>query len=241
MEFFDIHTHLLYGVDDGADSIETALEMLNNAVASDVAALALTPHCNHPALVRDNYNTSDIAERFEKLKAAAQDIPIKIYLGAEAHVTKDFPSILDKGVIPTINGTKYLLTEFAENVEIGYCEYMLKEIISRGFIPLIAHPERYDAVCADPKAVLDWLDMGCHLQLTSAGITGGFGKKVKATSDILLKNDLVCCVASDAHGIKTRTNLLTDVYSYLSLYYGKQYAGIIMRDNPECIITGGSL
>lgn len=241
MKIVDIHTHILYGVDDGADSIETAIEMLNNAVASDVSAVVLTPHCNHPAVERDNYATSDINERFKKLKEAAHDIPIDIYLGAEAHATKELPELLDNGLIPTIGGTKYLLTEFMEDVQKDYCDDMLKEITSRGLIPIIAHPERYHIICNAPRLVLDWLDLGCHLQLTAASITGGFGKTVKKTADFLLGNDLVCCVASDAHGTKTRTNLLTDVHSYLSLYYSKQYADLLLRYNPECICAGGIL
>lgn len=240
MDFIDIHTHILYGVDDGAQSIATAVEMLKNAVASDVSAVVLTPHCNHPAVYRDNYLTDDLTERFQRLKIESENIPIKIYLGAEAHVTENLPELLDMGVIPTLAGSRYLLTEFNEMVQKDYCDKMLGEIISRGYVPLIAHPERYQAVCENPKIVADWLDMGCHTQLTSGSITGAFGKTAKKTSDFLLKNDLVCCVASDAHGTKTRTNLLTDVYSYLSLYYGKQYAAVIMHDNPQRICEDDS-
>ena len=74
--------------------------------------------------------------------------------------------------------------------------------------------------------------MGCHLQLTGGSILGQYGKTVQRTAAFLLKNDLVACVASDAHGVDHRSNFLLDVYDHLSVRYGKQYAMCLMYDNP---------
>ena len=109
---------------------------------------------------------------------------------------------------------------------------MLQSTLELGYIPLIAHPERYLSVCQTPQIVAPWLDMGCHLQLTGGSIMGEYGKTVQRTATFLLQQDFVACVASDAHGLHHRSNFLMDVYDHLSLRYSKHYAGCLMYENP---------
>ena len=234
MKICDIHTHILPGVDDGAQTMEDALEMLKNAVASDVEVLAITPHCNRPDTV-ENYGDR-LQQRFLQLQEAAAGLPVKLVSGAEVYVTPELPQLLRQGKLPTIHHGKYLLTEFFWNFPAEQFEETLQEIIDCGCVPLIAHPERYEAVCKNPEIVEQWLDMGCHLQVTAGSILGEYGKKVKQTSTFLLKNDFVCCVASDAHGVTHRSNFLLEIQSYLTLYYSKQYAKMLLWDNPMRIV-----
>lgn len=236
MNLCDLHTHVLPGVDDGAATMETALQMLENAAASDVKQLAITPHCNG---VYKNYLGENLKDRFFQLQQAARDIPVKLVLGAEAQVNEDLLPCLLKGIIPTINGSRYLLTEFSPNAE-AFAD-ALRQILELGYIPLIAHPERYAAVCQNPQIVAPWLDMGCHLQLTSGSILGEYGKTVQRTSVFLLKNDLVACVASDAHGLHRRSNFLMDAHDHLSVQYSKQYANCLLYDNPMRICCNEDL
>lgn len=225
MKLCDLHTHVLPGVDDGAPTMEYALEMLRNAAASDVAVLALTPHC-------DGKQRLDLQDRFLKLQLAAKDIPVELVLGAEVRVTEHLPEYLEEGKLPTINGSRYLLTEFPPDTPAeAFCP-MLQNILDLGYVPLVAHPERYEAVCEIPQLVVSWLDMGCHLQLTGGSILGDYGKTVQRAAGFLLRNDLVACVASDAHGLHRRSNYLMDVYSHLSVHYSRQYANCLMYDNP---------
>lgn len=229
MKLCDLHTHLLPGVDDGAPTTEYALNMLRNAVASDVVFLAVTPHCNTP-YGNGNYLSVDLLDRFLKLQQAAKDIPIELVLGAEARINKDLPAYLQQGLIPTINKSRYLLTEFSPDAE--DFTTALQQIIKLGYTPLIAHPERYSAVCKTPQIVVQWLDMGCHLQLTGGSLVGQYGKTVQRTAAFLLKNDLIACIASDAHGTDFRSNFLLDVYDHLTVRYSKQYAQCLLYENP---------
>ena len=94
MKICDIHTHVLPGVDDGAQNIEQAQKMLKNAVASSVEYLVLTPHCNRPGQpVRQ-----DLTEIYQELCLQSRHIPVKIALGAEVHVTEQLPALLEKQV-----------------------------------------------------------------------------------------------------------------------------------------------
>ncbi len=231
MKICDLHTHVLPGVDDGAEAMEYALEMLRNAAASDVEQLAVTPHCNRPCEMR-NYLDRSLVERFLQLRQAAKDIPVRLVLGAEALADEQLPRLLREKKIPTINGSRYLLTEFPVDARPDFFQDILQSVLALGYIPLIAHPERYLAVCQAPQCVAPWLDMGCHLQLTGGSILGEYGKTVQRTAAYLLQQDLVACVASDAHGLHHRSNFLLGVYDHLRLRYSKQYAGCLMYENP---------
>ena len=112
MKICDVHTHVLPGVDDGAPTEEYALQMLCNAAASDVKMLAVTPHCNRPDQKRRNYMDDGLRERFLQLQQAARDIPVQLVLGAEVLADESLSCLLQEKKLPTINGGRYLLTEF---------------------------------------------------------------------------------------------------------------------------------
>jgi len=231
MKLCDLHTHVLPGVDDGAQTMEYALQMLQNAAASDVELLAVTPHCNC-AFGRQNYLDQDLRDRFLRLRQAAGDIPVQLVLGAEVRVNGELPERLAQGKLPTLNGSRYLLTEFSADTKAEDFPDALQAILALGYIPIVAHPERYMAVCRNPQTVLSWLDMGCHLQLTGGSVLGEYGKTVQRTAASLLQHDLVACVASDAHGLHRRSNFLLDVCDHLSVRYSRQYALCLLYENP---------
>ena len=240
MKFCDLHTHVLPGVDDGAQTMEYALEMLCNAAASDVELLAVTPHCNRTSEM-GNYLDEELTDRFLQLQQAAKDIPVRMVLGAEVFADKLLPRLLQQKKIPTIHSSRYLLMEFPMDANPGYIQDMLQSILALGYIPLIAHPERYLSVCKMPQIVMPWLDMGCHLQLTGGSVVGEYGKTVQHTAAFLLQQDLVACIASDAHGLHHRSNFLLDVYDHLCLRYSKAYAQCLMYENPVRICRDNDL
>lgn len=231
MKICDLHTHVLPGVDDGAQNMDYALQMLQNAVASDVEFLAVTPHLGTPQTPSEQL-LPELEKRFHELQQSAVGIPIKLALGAEVRVSENPEEYIPAGRIPTMNGSRYLLTEFPVDFKAEVFPEVLDVIQSRGYVPLIAHPERYSAVCRQPEITMQWLDMGCHLQLTGGSILGQYGKTVQKAAAFLIRNDLVACVASDAHGLHKRSNFLLDVYDHLSVHCSKQYAQCLMYTNP---------
>ena len=231
MRICDLHTHVLPGVDHGAMDVETALQMLQNAQASDVGYVALTPHfdiSNIPAQrIRERMQT-----QFALLQEAAREIPVELALGAEVHISPALLEQLDDLQLPTIHGSRYLLTEFPMFYPESRFVPTLEMLLQRDYIPLIAHPERYMAVIQQPWITEQWLDMGCHLQLTGGSILGHNGKTVRQAAAELLRRDLVACVASDAHGTRERTNYLMGAYDHLSVNFSKAYAECLLESNP---------
>lgn len=231
MRICDLHTHILPGVDHGAPNMAVALEMLENAVASEVEYLALTPHFG--TLETPVSQLLPLMQtQFQKLQETAAHLPIRLALGAEVHITPELLAQLDALQLPTINGSRYLLTEFPMLCREKDFLPALEKLLHCGYIPLVAHPERYQAVGERPGMVEQWLDMGCHLQLTGGSILGRYGKTVQRTAGQLLCSDFVACVASDAHGLNERTNYLMGTYDHLAVQFSRQYAQCLLETNP---------
>ncbi len=233
MNLLDIHTHVMPGIDDGAANLEQSLDMLRNAQASHVAAVVATPHCNIPGFCQNVYD-EDFLQNLRQLRTAAQQaqIDVQILAGMEVRVNDALLSLLHSKKVLTLNGSRYLLTEFAPDAAPGYCIGMLKKILSLGYTPVIAHPERYGCVWQRPDCVDDWLALGCHTQVTGGSLLGKFGMDAKRTADILLERDWVTCIASDAHGVLRRTNYLMDVADYLTRHYSADHAQRLLQTNP---------
>lgn len=233
MKIIDLHTHILPGIDDGPATMAESIQMLQNAQASDVAAVVVTPHCNIPGFCQ-NYYDDAFLHALRTLRAAAEQAnsPVKILAGMEVRVNDHLLALLRDKKVLTLNGSRYLLTEFAPDAAPGYCTGMLRKILSLGYTPLIAHPERYACVWQRPDCVDDWLALGCQMQLTGGSILGKFGYEAKRAADILLERDWAACVASDAHGARRRTNFLGDVYDYLKLHHSQSTAQRLLLENP---------
>jgi protein-tyrosine phosphatase len=240
MNFCDLHTHVLPDVDDGAASLDQSLEMLKNAVCSDVSALALTPHF-YLEREEDLEKLSEFRRAYDELVQAYRGPELRLFLGAEVHVTPLVYEAAGELPLPTLNGSRYLLTEFPFYFPEDAYERVLATLLENGFVPIVAHPERYEAVMREPSLARRFVDAGAHLQLTAQSLTGSFGRLVKSLSCRLLEQDLVCCVASDAHDTRHRSNFLMEAYDLLRTGFSPEYARILMWENPMRILNDQDL
>lgn len=126
--------------------------------------------------------SEEIGRLFASLTEAVDGagISLKLYLGAEVLCTPEIPRLLSKGLIPTVAGTDYVLTEFFFDAPTEYMDNMLDEIRSIGFIPIIAHPERYGAVQEDTTVLAGWFGKGYIIQMNKGSMLGAFGRHVRA-------------------------------------------------------------
>ena len=235
----DIHTHILPGVDDGARDIEESVEMLRMAESSGVRCLAATPHCNIPGIF-DNYISEELTEQFLALKRVAERLKISttVLSGMEVFATPDLPWLLKNDRVFTLNRTRYFLTESSFDEEPEFCDYILKKCTELQYQPVIAHPERYDFVQDNPRIAEHWAAQGYVIQLNKGSILGRFGRSAKHTADILIRKNLVSCVASDAHSALRRTPHMEEIKEYLKEMYGTEYARMVLLENPRRILTG---
>lgn len=233
----DIHTHILPGIDDGSNSIGESLSMLKIAEESGTTDLILTPHCNIPGMF-NNYKTDALLNHFEMLKDIAKEegININLYNGMEVFITDDSLLHYQTDRYITLNNSRYLLAESDFDADPNSFLDNLQRLVSLGCVPIVAHPERYFYVLENPSIIKDFINIGCKLQINRSSILGAFGRKIKKLSEALLKNGYVDFVATDTHGVRSRTPRLDDVYYIIAEDFSKSLADKILIENPEKVI-----
>lgn len=234
----DIHCHILPFVDDGAESMEDAVEMARMAAESGVTAIIATPHCNLPQGEEKNYSSPALQQRFLQLQQAvrAADIPLTILPGCEVFCTPEVPELLRRNQLLTLADSRYLLLEFFFDEELDYMDEMLSAVAQQGYVPVIAHPERYEAVQRTPHIVERWFRAGYIIQLNKGSILGRLGRGAARTSQWILSRGLAHVVASDAHSPSYRTPDMTQLIDYLSDLCAGEYVEILLDINPERIL-----
>jgi protein-tyrosine phosphatase len=223
----------LYGVDDGAKTRKESIQMLKEAKKQNVEAMILTPHYRKGMFKHPN---ETIEEHFRDLKAAAEEIGIEIYLGTEFHVHSSAVEYLHKGRCRTLADTEYVLVEYGYDTEFTYIKSTVQALLLNGYIPVIAHAERYGCLREQWEYIEELRDIGAMIQINADAILGIDGFMTKTIVKKLLKKQLVDFVASDSHGMAARTNNLGRCREYLYKKYDSSYVDKILEKNARTII-----
>ena len=233
----DIHCHILPNSDDGADSMETALLMARMAADSGVTTIIATPHSNLPRVKEKNFREASLAMRFVELIQRVRDagIPLEIQPGAEIMCMPDTIELLRKKQLVTLARTDYLLVEFFFDERLEYMDDMLDAIAAEGIHPVVAHPERYEAVQQAPGLIGQWFAKGYIIQLNKGSILGRLGRGAERAAAEILSRGLAHVVASDAHDTLVRTPGFSGLQQYLEDNYGFDYTQVLLELNPERI------
>ncbi len=208
----DMHTHILPNVDDGADSIECALKMIEMEKDCGCDIVYLTPHMHSKHLSNDFVQS--IKESFVSFKEKVSDI--QVLLGSEIYFSKELYNALDEGKVITMDNTEYLLIEF----NLLFKEYDIEEVVynlcAKGYKPIIAHIERYPYLSMnDIKKIID---DGGLLQINSLSLLKSSGRRMYKRTKELLKKGYVSYIASDCHNINKRCPNLNMVSKFSNKY-----------------------
>lgn len=239
----DLHCHILPGVDDGAQDLDEALEMARLAAHSGVRTIVATPHCNIPNAPRANYLDQDLLDRLVLFRSAIEDarIPLRLYGGAEVFCTPQMPALLEEKKLLPLAGTRYLLVEFFFDEAPEFMESCFARITDQGFIPVIAHPERYEAVQRQPDLIPRWFRRGYIILLNKGTILGRMGRRAELSARRILEHGLAHAVASDAHGTHTRTPHMEELRRHLQDHYGSGCVQLLLSVNPSRIVRDQSV
>lgn len=234
----DLHAHILPGIDDGAQSLEMALEMARIALAAGVRQMAATPHCNLPDSSRANYDGPELRRQLNDLRKALEqeNLPLELYPGAEVFADEELPRLVRSRRLTSLNDGRYLLVEFGFEEDPDFVNFILEMLLEEGYTPLIAHPERYGFVIRNPELAYRYVSMGCCLQLNRGSLTGRFGPRPERTAWALVEHQLAACVASDCHRAEFRTPHLADAWEVLEEAYGPACPRLLLEENPRRIL-----
>ncbi len=233
----DIHLHALPGVDDGASDIEEALIMAEMASEGGAEGIMLTPHANIISIF-ENYYDDKLRVTFNSFKESIKEknIALDIYEGMEIYGTEEVPRLLKEGRLISLNNSRYILIEFPFEGNWGEVNSILNGIKDEGYVPIIAHPERYACVQRDIGLVEYWLNQGYHIQVNKGSILGSLGRGSRITATELLNEGFVDFIASDGHGPYRRTPYLDGVRSIIEEEFSIEEAIRIFDTNPLKVI-----
>lgn len=236
----DLHNHIIYGIDDGSKSLEMSLSMAKIAVSEGIDTIVATPHYIYGAnsYIKEEMlaKCSQLNEQFEN-----EGIELTILPGNELMIDDFIAKDLIKEKCNTMNGSRYVLVEFPQIGIPKSSESIIYSILQSGFVPIIAHPERYTEFQISPIDSLKLVDMGCILQINSTSITGLAGKIPQKTAKILLESNGVHLVASDAHSDNRRAPRLMESKRMVEQWLGSEAAEKIFEENPKLIIQNKEL
>lgn len=233
----DLHCHIIPGVDDGAEDCETALAMAKMAWEHGTKVIAATSHFNRPDQPMD-MEPKDILSALSSFKTQLQqeNCPIRIAQGMELFATPDLPWLLDHNQYLTLNGSDYLLVEFFFDERLSFMNWAIDEIQNHGLTPVIAHPERYEAIHRRPGVLADWFSQGSIIQLNKGSILSELGERAEDTAWWILERGLAHAVASDAHSDEFRTPDLEDARRLLEKELDEPYAALLFEGNPRRLL-----
>lgn len=236
MIFADIHTHALFGVDDGARTERDMLAMVKAAYDDGTRLMCLTPHF-HPGYYGDN--RAGVRAAFETLKHFAQDeLPeLELCLGNELHYSQDCVSWLRNGECNTMNGTRYVLVDFSHNEEERVIVRGTEQLLNAGYRPILAHVERYNALKRRRPLLARLKDNGVLLQINTQTLTGEWGFGVRNRCAGLLADGLVDMVSSDCHDMKNRAPGMSKAYGMIAGKFNREYAGALCAHNAAEIVN----
>ncbi|HET9033543.1 MAG TPA: CpsB/CapC family capsule biosynthesis tyrosine phosphatase [Dokdonella sp.] len=232
---FDLHCHMLPGIDDGSVDLEMSLEMARLSVADGVHTLACTPHI-YPGLYENT--AAGIRAGVDALQAEldSRDIPLRLLVGADVHLEPGLTESIRNGRVPTIGGTRYLLLEPPHHVAPPRFEESVFELMAGGYIPVITHPERLSWI-EDHYAIFKRLvDRGVWMQLTAASVAGKFGRRPLYWSERMLDEGCVHILATDAHHPRRRPPILSEGRDAAARRVGEAEAHHMVVTRPQGIV-----
>ena len=236
-KIIDIHCHLLFGVDDGPVKIAESVEMLKKANQQGVSDIILTPHYRHGMFP---YIKADILTNFKALQSHVAQAGVNLHLGCEYHVDSRCFEHFSNGRCLTLAGSHYILMEYSHITEYSYILAMTREALLGGYLPVIAHAERYPCMIKSPARAKELRRMGAMVQVNADSVLGLEGRAAKQYCRTLIKDEAVDIIASDSHGIEERVCHLAECREYIEKKYSAEAARLLLHDNPVKILKNGS-
>jgi len=193
----DIHNHSLFAVDDGLSTIEESITLIQELAKRGYTDIILTPHY----MTDTTYSVAnkEKEEKLELIKKSLLNKNINIYLGNEVFITDNIQELIKQNKIKTLANSKYILVELSLFRESQNDIEILLELLEKGYIPVLAHPERYEYYHNNLDIYKELVNKGILLQ---GNLFSLLDKKKKRILIKLIKENLIHFLSTDIHKIK---------------------------------------
>ncbi len=236
----DFHSHIVYGVDDGAKDIQESVEMLKEASQAGFTDIILTPHYMKNYYIQ---NKKEIEKRIKEIqkKLKEDNIKINLFQANEVYIIDEMPELINNGTISTINSSKYVLFELPMSIETLNLKSVIYSLLENGNIPIIAHPERYKYIQNDPNKLLELIEMGVLFQSNFGSILGQYGKISQKTVEKLLKHNMVHFLGTDTHRLNTIYNKIDEIIEKLNKIVSKEQLNNLLTNNAKKVLQNENI
>jgi len=233
----DVHCHILPGLDDGPEDMETSLEMAESAIADGITHVVATPHSSN----RYAFNYLRVRKLRDELQERIGERLI-LATGCDFHLN---PENLDAlRADPSrfcVNQHDYLLVEFNQYSIPPSMDQTLHEIQLMGLRPIVTHPERNAILRLQTERLAKWIRLGCRVQVTAGSLLGVFGPGAQKDALRWMAGGLVHIVSSDAHNTRGRPLKLQPAFEVVRKEFGEEKARALFVENPLAAFEGREL
>lgn len=229
----DIHNHILFGLDDGAKTLKESMDMIDDAYNQGVRELIFTPHYYPEVYDKELPMIRSVYELIRN-KVDKKYPNMKLYLGNEILCVGDIVEQLNSKRINTLANSQYILVEFLVEIEYELLENKIKEFLLNGYIPIIAHCERYECLRTNINRIIHLVESGAYIQVNASSV---YTLRNKRFVKKLIDADCLHFVASDAHDREKRCMYLKKSVTYLDKKYNEEYVRWLMVENPHKVIA----
>ena len=231
--FIDVHSHIIPYVDDGARSREMCVQMLKKSYEQGIRTIVATPH------FEPSINSEKILEMYAFVQSEAQKISkeFQIILANEIYYSYGILDALQEQEAFTIGETRYVLIEFHPSVEYKVLEDGVRRLIIAGYVPIIAHMERYSCLWKKEARIQTIIDLGCYLQINCRSLMGGRFNQRSSYLTKLVKNGMVHFLGTDSHNMGGRMPNMGDCVSHLSKKISRERMYEITYKNAAIMLS----
>lgn len=232
----DIHSHILFNIDDGAETLEDSVKLCRDAADNGVKLITATPHFFDYSHIR-----SFVSERNHKISVLREildeeDIPISVAAGSELFLNDKVFSAGDLDAL-TINGSRYMLCEFPLGpFDIDRAPLWIDELISRGYTPIVAHPERYIEFHRNLYIIDELLDREVVFQVNIDSLTGKNGEEPQKMAVDMVMRKIALLIGSDAHDTEYRHTRIREKFKDLPEFIDERILLDCMDKNAKAIL-----
>ncbi|KLU66133.1 tyrosine-protein phosphatase YwqE [Desulfosporosinus acididurans] len=233
----DIHSHILPGLDDGSKSLEETLEIVRQLQKAGFETILTTPHVIEGT---DYLHPDEILASVEQVRQAVIEsgIPVQILPGAENYIFPEMAKWVREGKLLTLGNTKrYILVELPLMEIPRYTDQVFFDLNVEGLTPVLAHPERYREIIAEPERLIEWAKRGILFQIDFRSLSGRYGPQVKKLTERMLSSGLIHFIGSDAHRVSHSESDAETLQSLRQIIGEEKFEEVTVR-NPQCILEG---
>lgn len=235
----DLHSHLIPGVDDGARSLEAALESVERMVEAGIGLIVTTPHVN-ASLTRDSALLGtwldEVDESWQELAEQVRERFPDVELLRGHEVMLDVPDPIFSDTRLRLGGTSFVLVEWPRLQIPPGTEQVIERIVDAGYHPILAHPERYSGIRQDLDFARAWRSAGAFLQVNHGSFAGRYGPEPRAVASELVARGWVDYLSSDFHARPHLEIHLKDADSFFAAHDGLEQFGLLTVTNPGRVI-----